>query len=65
MPWRSQRPVALPKHQSVYVRELADSRDATCEISASFRFYNEVRTHSSLDGRTSREVYLGWISEAA
>ena len=53
------------KYESVYLRELADGRDAAREISAWFRFYNEVRPHSSLGGRTPGEVYRGGIGEAA
>ena len=53
------------KYESVYLHELSDGRDAERVIDAWFDFYNNVRPHSSLDGRTPGDVYRGTLGEAA
>ena len=40
------------KYEAVYLHELSDGRDAERVIGSWFGFYNDVRPHSSLDGRT-------------
>ena len=45
------------KYEAVYLRELADGRDAERLIGGWIAFYNESRPHSSLEGRTPGEVY--------
>ena len=49
------------KYESVYLHELSDGRDAERVIGAWFNFYNNVRPHSSLDGRTPGDVYRGTL----
>ena len=53
------------KYEAVYPRELADGRAAEREIDDWFRFYNHVRPHSSLEGRTPCEAYRGKWRKAA
>ena len=53
------------KYESVYLHELSDGRDAERVIGAWFNFYNNVRPHSSLDGRTPGDVYRGTLGDAA
>ena len=53
------------KYEAVYLRELADGRAAEREIDDWFRFYNHVRPHSSLEGRTPCEAYRGKWRKAA
>ena len=53
------------KHEAVYLRELADGRAAEREIDDWFRFYNHVRPHSSLEGRTPCEAYRDKWRKAA
>ncbi|WP_419164382.1 IS3 family transposase [Candidatus Palauibacter sp.] len=50
-PWRSL------KYEAVYLHELRDGLDAERIIGSWFDFYNEVRPHSSLGGRTPGEAY--------
>ena len=45
------------KYEAVYLRELQDGFDAQRVIARWIKFYNEVRPHSKLDGRTPDEVY--------
>ena len=52
-------------YEAVYLRELADGRAAEREIDDWFRFYNHVRPHSSLEGRTPCEAYRGRWRKAA
>ena len=42
-----------------YLHELSDGRDEM------INFYNNVRPHSSLDGRTPGDVYRGTLGDAA
>ena len=44
---------------------MADGRDAERVVGSWLGFYNELRPHSSLDGRTPGEVYRGALGEAA
>ena len=53
------------KYEAVYLHELSDGRDAERVIGSWFGFYNDVRPHSSLDGRTPGDVYRGALGEAA
>ncbi len=45
------------KYEAVYPHELRDGVDAERIIGSWIDFYNEVRPHSSLGGRTPGEVY--------
>ena len=47
------------KCEAVYLHDLADGLEAHRVIAEWMRFYNEVRPHSSLDGRTPRIAYEG------
>ena len=53
------------KYEAVYLREIADGRDAARVVGSWIRFYNEVRPHSALGGRTPGEAYRGALGEAA
>ena len=53
------------KYEAVYLHELSDGRDAERVIGSWFGFYNDVRPHSSLDGRTPGDAYRGALGEAA
>ena len=53
------------KYEAVYLHELSDGRDAERVIGSWFGFYNDVRPHSSLDGRTPGDAYRGASGEAA
>ena len=52
------------KYEAVYLRELADGRDAERLIGSWIAFYNESRPYSALDGRTPGEVYCGMRAAA-
>lgn len=45
------------KYEEVYIKSYDDGRDAWRSLDKYFRFYNEKRPHSSLDGKTPREVF--------
>ena len=45
------------KYEAVYLHELRDGIEAERIIGSWIDFYNEVRPHSSLGGRTPGEVY--------
>ncbi len=45
------------KYEAVYLHELEDGFEAQRVIAQWFKFYNEVRPHSALDGGTPDEVY--------
>ena len=45
------------KYEAVYLHELRDGLDAERIIGSWIDFYNEVRPHSSLSGRTPGEAY--------
>jgi len=53
------------KYEAVYLHELVDGRAAERVIDSWIGFYNELRPHSSLDGRTPGDVYRGTLGEAA
>ena len=53
------------KYEAVYLHELADGQDAARIIGSWVSFYNELRPHSALGGRTPGEAYRGALSEAA
>jgi len=47
------------KYQAVYLHEMTDGFVAERVISDWLTFYNEVRPHSSLGGKTPAEIYTG------
>ena len=47
------------KYEAVYLHELRDGLDAERIIGSWIDFYNEVRPHSSLGGRTPADAYRG------
>ena len=47
------------KYEAVYLRDIADGFDAERVVADWMRFYNHVRPHSSLGGRTPAEAYRG------
>ena len=53
------------KYEAVYLHELADGRDAMRVVGAWLRFYNALRPHSALGGRTPDEAWHGVTAEAA
>ncbi len=53
------------KYEAVYLRELADGRDAERIVGSWINFYNELRPHSALGGCTPDEAYCGALLEAA
>ncbi len=53
------------KYEAVYLRELADGRDAERIVGSWVNFHNELRPHSALDGHTPDEAYRGAVPEAA
>ena len=50
------------KYEAVYLHELADGFVAQRVIDEWIEFYNEVRPHSALDGRTPSEAYCGVVA---
>lgn len=46
------------KYEEVYLNEYRDGHDAYEGISEYFLFYNNERKHSSLEGKTPKEVYF-------
>ena len=59
---RSREPI---DNFQAYLRELTDGCGAEREIGEWFRFYNDMRTHSSLNGCTPGEVYRSEWGAAA
>ena len=53
------------KYEVVYLHELADGRDAERIVDSWMRFYNDLRPHPALGGRTPGEAYRGALREAA
>ena len=53
------------KYEAVYLRDLADGFEAQRVVDDWMRFYNHVRPHSSLGGRTPAEAYGGAVLAAA
>ena len=53
------------KYEAVYLRDLADGFEAQRVVGDWMRFYNHVRPHSSLGGRTPAEAYGGAVLAAA
>ena len=53
------------KYEAVYLHELTDGTDAERLVGSWFAFYNELRPHSSLHGRTPGDVYRGALGVAA
>jgi putative transposase len=46
------------KYEEVYLRAYDSGSEARTSIGSYIAFYNGVRTHSSLDGRTPDEAYF-------
>lgn len=57
--WRS------VKYEEVYLHAYANGTEARRALTSYFSFYNERRSHQSLDYRTPDEVYLGALLTAA
>ena len=53
------------KYEAVYLREIAGGPDAERVVGSWIAFYNELRPHSALGGRTPGEAYRGALEEAA
>ena len=53
------------KYEAVYLHELADGFAAQRVIAEWIEFYNEVRPHSALAGRTPAEAYRDGVPELA
>ena len=53
-----------PKYEAVYLREIADG-SAERVVGSWIAFYNELRPHSALDGRTPGDVYRSALGKAA
>lgn len=45
------------KYEEVYLKEYLTGTDAKRSLAKYFRFYNELRPHSSLDGATPAEIF--------
>ncbi|PCI48977.1 MAG: hypothetical protein COB49_05220 [Alphaproteobacteria bacterium] len=45
------------KYECIYLKDMTDGFVAQKEIGDWINFYNRIRPHSSLDGRTPHEVY--------
>ncbi len=45
------------KYECIYLKDMTDGFVAQREIGEWINFYNQIRPHSSLDGRTPHEVY--------
>lgn len=57
--WRS------VKYEEVYLHAYANGTEARRALTSYFSFYNERRSHQSLDYRTPNEVYFGTLPTAA
>ena len=53
------------KYEAVYLREIADGPDVERVVGSWIAFYNELRPHSALGGRTPGDVYRDAAGEAA
>lgn len=53
------------KYEAIHLHDLSDGFEAERVIRCWMEFYNEVRPHSSLGGRTPAEAYGGALAEAA
>ena len=53
------------KYEAVYLHDLADGFEAERAIRCWIEFYNGLRPHSALGGRTPDEAYSGVLAEAA
>ena len=53
------------KYEAVYLREITDGPDAERVVGSWVAFYNELRPHSALGGRTPGEAYRTALGEAA
>lgn len=53
------------KHEEVYLRAYESGSEARTSIGRYIAFYNGVRTHSSLDGRTPDEAYFNTLAAMA
>ena len=53
------------KYEEVYLRAYTGGSDARTSIGRYITFYNSIRTHSSLDGRTPDEAYFTSAAPAA
>lgn len=49
------------KHGAVYLHELADGLETRRIIGGWMTFYNDLRPHTALDGRTPAEAHRGLI----
>jgi putative transposase len=53
------------KYEEVYLRAYESGSEARASIGRYITFYNGVRTHSSLDGRTPDEAYFNSLAALA
>ena len=53
------------KYEDIYLKGYADGRQARAGISEWMTFYNELRPHQGLDGRTPMAVWRAGVGEAS
>ena len=53
------------KHEEVYLRAYESGSQARASLGRYIEFYNNERTHSSLDGRTPHDAYYNLPAKMA
>jgi putative transposase len=54
-----ERPWRTVKYEEVYIKDYQTVREAVSGLNNYFEFYNNERSHQSLNKRTPAEVYFG------